>query len=407
MASVQKIELLLNDETRDHNVEVVALFQKAERFECLVAFAKHSVWRGIKDPLEEALKRGMKARLAIGLNFYHTDPELLRVLWRLAKKYDLRLFLSNVSDSTFHPKIYAYRMRRGCRVVIGSANFTLGGLRNNYEASALIDDASGAMMSSVTKHFDSLIDEEAIVPASKDRIDQYAKEHKINAAWFRFAKRKAGHAAADSDASLDILLSFLNMMKKGGKKSEFATQMKTRRAHLANALPQLRSPELWNGNSKVDFLRRYCQLIESFHSGGLKRGMTHIAGKRNKFAIAISAIANEGTLTPRDAFSILHRHFLGIKGAGINLLTEILHTLDNKRFAVMNQNAVSGLRLVGYDHFPQKPSKTNTNADLYQLYCDQAGAVRDALGLTDFTELDALFNYVYWNEDHLLDEEDE
>ena len=31
-------------------------------------------------------------------------------------------------------------------------------------------------------------------------------------------------------------------------------------------------------------------------------------------------------------------------------------------------------------------------------YCEHADAVRRSLGLDDFTELDALFNYAYWRE---------
>jgi hypothetical protein len=39
-----------------------------------------------------------------------------------------------------------------------------------------------------------------------------------------------------------------------------------------------------------------------------------------------------------------------VKGAGINVITEILHSLDNLRFVVMNQASVAGLgRAVNVD----------------------------------------------------------
>lgn len=289
--------------------------------------------------------------------------------------------------------------------MIGSANFTRGGLTDNYEASVLIDDPSGAMMSSVIKHFDDLIEEEAIMPASKALIDQYAKDHEINAAWFSLAKRQVSRAVATGDASLDALLNFLRLMKQGGANSDFEVQLKIRRNNLAQAISQLRSIATWRGKSEKDFLTHYDSLIALFHSGGLARAKTRIADHRNNFTKAVAAIVDEPAASPREAFSLLHSHFVKIKGAGINLLTEILHTLDNKRFAVMNQNSVSGLRLAGYDSFPQHPSKSNIDADSYQTYCDHAESTLKALGLSDFTELDALFNYVYWHEDHVDEDE--
>jgi hypothetical protein len=88
---------------------------------------------------------------------------------------------------------------------------------------------------------------------------------------------------------------------------------------------------------------------------------------------------------------------LSVSGAGINVMTEILHSLDNLRFVVMNQNSVSGLRLAGFNRFPIHPSKTNVNAATYADFCGKAKTVRDGLGLKSFTELDALFNYAYWD----------
>lgn len=404
MAKGQSLKLLLNDK-RDHKSEIIALFKNAKRFECLVAFAKVSGWKYVKAALEKALSKGMVARLAVGRDFYHTDPALLRSLFRLSKKHNLELYLSN-SNYTFHPKIYAFEHDKGSKVVVGSANFTNGGMSKNCEASVLVDDARGVMMASVTAHFDDLIEAREIIPATKDLIDRYEKDHEINAAWFRFAKRRADRAVEFGDTSLDALASFLRLMKEGGSESHFEVQLSNRRSNLAAAPAQLRSFAAWKGKKAREFLTEYEQLIRLFHSGGLDRAKTRIANKREDFVRAVASIIDHGNLPPRDAFAILHSAFTGIKGAGINLLTEILHTLDNKRFAVMNQNSVAGLRLAGYHDFPQHPLKSSVNPDKYQLYCDHADAVRKVLGLRDFTELDALFNFVYWHKDRPVEDEE-
>lgn len=406
MAHTQSIQLLLNDDSTDHGTEIGALFKNARRLECMVAFAKVSGWQEMKAPLKKALSEGMTARLAVGLDFYHTDPALLRSLFRLSSNHNLELYLSN-SQSTFHPKIYAFETDGGCKVAVGSANLTLGGLLQNYEASVLIDDESGAMMKKITEHFDDLIENEEIVPATKPLINEYAKDHAINAAWARFARRRAARAVDSGEASLDVLAGFLRMMQVGDASSPFNAQMKVRRDNLAVAPTQLRSIAAWKGKTAHGFLTEYEHLIGSFHSGGLDRAKTRIADKREDFVRAVASIIDRADLPPRDAFATLHAAFANIKGAGINLLTEILHTLDNTRFAVMNQNAVAGLRLAGYDEFPLHPSKVSVSPDKYQLYCDNADAVCKALGLRDFTELDALFNYVYWHEDRPDDDGDD
>lgn len=48
--------------------------------------------------------------------------------------------------------------------------------------------------------------------------------------------------------------------------------------------------------------------------------------------------------------------------------------------------------------YPLRPNKQSVGGASYAKYCRQADEVRQALGLTDFTELDALFNYAYWGQ---------
>lgn len=73
------------------------------------------------------------------------------------------------------------------------------------------------------------------------------------------------------------------------------------------------------------------------------------------------------------------------------MLTEILHTNDPLRFAVMNKNSVNGMTLAEYRSFPEAPGKGNVDAALYADFCAKAKRVRVALGLADMAELDA-----YW-----------
>lgn len=63
-----------------------------------------------------------------------------------------------------------------------------------------------------------------------------------------------------------------------------------------------------------------------FHSGGLHRQKSRIAAQASRFVAALADIL-ERSKPPSEAFEILRQHFLGIKGAGVNLLTEIQHAI--------------------------------------------------------------------------------
>ncbi|EJU08944.1 hypothetical protein LH128_31620 [Sphingomonas sp. LH128] len=409
MAKQYKSKLLFNvEDGRDHKSAITGLFEKARSFECMVAFAKMSAWKDFKTVLKTALARGMRARMGIGLDFYHTDPTLLIELWKIASKPGslLELFVSD-ADETFHPKIYAFRYPNGCKLLVGSANFTKGGLSGNYEASILIDDATSEMMPSVTGHFDQLIDDEVLIPATKEVIDRYAYEHEVFTAAMRLAKRKAKNTVFSTGNSFYTLTEFLKMMREGSPNSRFDSDMAIRRETRATARTHLMEMAAWPNDPAQQFPQRYDALISAFHSGGLKRGKSFVAAFPAEFSAAVTEIVNNAEVEPRQAFEILLTHFKGIKGAGINLLTEILHSLDNERFAVMNQNSVSGLRIAGFQEFPPQPAKDNVSPDLYQLYCDRAKEVRNKLHLSSFTELDALFNFVYWHDERQEDEEED
>ena len=71
----------------------------------------------------------------------------------------------------------------------------------------------------------------------------------------------------------------------------------------------------------------------------------------------------------------------------------------------MNQNAVSGLGLANIHEFSSKPNKENVNAERYAQFCQKAEIVRKELALTDFSELDALFNYAYWDRAEVEDDD--
>lgn len=269
---------------------------------------------------------------------------------------------------------------------------TAGGLSTNYEASVRVDDADGTLVTEVAAFFDELIGGEVVLPATKERIDEYARQFAVQRAWRDMAKRRADKISREAISDLSVLAYQLAEMKRDDSQSGFTAQRAIRARYVAEAKARIQELAALRRPAASTFLPMYEGLYRRFHSGGLHRQKTRIAAKASLFVAALADILGRSKPPPAEAFEILRRHFLGIQGAGVNLLTEVLHAIDNKRYPVMNQNAVNGLTTAGFVGYPLHPAKGGVDGELYSRFCEDAKTVQRQLGLANFSELDALFN---------------
>lgn len=411
MNTKQDIQLLLNNDDSHHEQDVADMILKAKHLECVVAFAKMSGLKLILENLKKCLVNGLTARFVVGLNFCQSEPEVLKQLLKLSKKHQLKLYLSDDADTdTFHPKIYAVTLEIGSKVIVGSANLTSGGLRSNYEASTLINDSGNSLMQSVQTYIDGLIENNILVPVTSERIETYERRYLINKAWQKITKRRIQKAIKNSGPKSDIYLKtlqeYLQDMKENTSDEGFQLAIASRKANLKAAVKKIFELSTNINLDASSFLAHYEELIGFFHSGGLHRSKREIAKHAKRFQTALAEITLSSKLPPYAAYKLMHEHFVYINGAGVNVITEILHALDNKAYPVMNQNAVNGLKLANIDQFPTMPSKASVKAEHYASFCEQADKLRKDLRLANFTELDALFNYAYWQDEEEEKKED-
>lgn len=100
-----------------------------------------------------ANKRKIK-QLVVGVDFAQTSPVTLKRLHDAS--LPLRQGNSSQFRATFHPKIYAFIVGDKAVVIIGSSNFTQGGLARNEEASVLIEvDKDNLEIQKIFKQIDS------------------------------------------------------------------------------------------------------------------------------------------------------------------------------------------------------------------------------------------------------------
>lgn len=75
--------------------------------------------------------------ITIGLNGFATSPDLVDRLIDTPNA-----FIAKATGGIFHPKLYLFRSGNTLEAIVGSANFTNGGLKRNHEACLLISGSN-------------------------------------------------------------------------------------------------------------------------------------------------------------------------------------------------------------------------------------------------------------------------
>jgi hypothetical protein len=357
----------------------------------------------IQESLAARIDKGLSATFVIGINFFQSEPDLLRALVRLRSAAakaggEIRVYMgADAGACTLHPKVYWFKGGKEEALIVGSANMTSGGFSENHELSAALIGGGRKWQRRLEGWIGDRVSDGDIVEVTPTLIDSYEKQRNIYRAAMKAAEWRARRSMEASPGQTIVLNDLLIEMRADDGPEGFDAQVKNRRKSrrkAATILAELaRKPDL----KPRDFLPRYEEQIKHWHSGGLHRGKTSLAKKAPLYQAALRALAAAPSQNPVELFDLLKGYFDRIPRAGTNVLTEILHTRDPKRFPVMNRNSIAGMGLASINGYPRAPAKATVNGERYGRFAADAAVLRKSLGLSDFTELDVLFNFAYWN----------
>ncbi len=365
----------------------------------MVAFAKESGFSRFAADLRSRIDKGMSAVFVIGIDFYQSEPTVIEKLLKLKNHGNVKVYIGNLErKSTFHPKLYLFEGSGGANAIVGSANMTSGGLATNHELSVAFDSGAKELGRQIEGWINVLLDDCEIVEATDEIVAEYARRHAIYSRQMAMARRRAERAAVSPSGGLETLSKILAEMKADASDEGFASAVHRRATNRSEGLKILKGLASERRMTSQKFLDQYERLISTMHSGGLQRGKTIVALSREGFREGVRSLFKLKDSNSAVLFDHLITSFEAVDRAGTNVITEILHLLDDKRYAVMNRNSVSGMGLAGISTFPELPTKRNTNGEAYALFCAEAAKVRRDLGLSSFAELDAVFNYAYWRD---------
>jgi len=390
--------LLWNEEDQSHAQAIIDDLNGTREFICVVAFAKSSGFGHFKSALKTRLSKGMKATFIVGTHFYQSDPDLLDELIALRPRENVKVYMGDFENrrlSTFHPKLYLFDNGRKTSLIVGSANLTGGGLSDNYELSLRLSGQHQDLADEVREWAELILKRREVVPATRALIDRYRREFEINKVQIRLARQRTRKAIESPKGGLWAFRNALADLQADPGPEGFDALVAKRSSDRAQGLEILRTLAASAKTSRSEFEALYGSLIKTMHSGGLPRYKSRIANGHEDFQLAVRALL-ERNGSAEEMFDEFCGGLKDVLGAGINVISEVLHLLENDRHAVMNQNSVSGVALCGYEGYPKNPLRTSVDGELYSRFCDDASEVREELGLSNLSELDAVFNYVYW-----------
>lgn len=123
------------------SVKLLSAKSVAKRLEQLIADHDEihiAVAWGYNGNLADCLLRNKNkfSSVTFGLAFCQTDPDLIDRLIGVKNA-----FVADGNKGTFHPKLYYFRTGDVAEAIVGSSNFTTGGMDRNWEASVHIKGA--------------------------------------------------------------------------------------------------------------------------------------------------------------------------------------------------------------------------------------------------------------------------
>jgi HKD family nuclease len=376
----------------NHFTIIKSLIEQADEIKIAVAFYRNSGWNLLKSKLKEVAKNGCQIEITCGLDFGFSEPQALTDTLQLFSKYsNTNLYFSN-DTTTFHPKVYYFKIGQTIHIVSGSTNFTHGGLVSNQEASLYVIANETDDINAQTISFFNGLKREA---ASHLKISQYKPYFQIQ------EEIKGGNVGRITEVKDRMTVNYKGLDKyydlyKQSNDLEEIAIYKTENYKKAKAvLLGMVTKKI----SEKDFKIGYEKLVGAkgtthnryWSSNNLFRGKTTVIDQYKQFINLLNYINDNQRKAPSIIFDGAKRHTDKINRVGINVLTEVLLTFDTKRFPALNQNSIDALDFVGC----RLPNKNSLKGIDYEEYANLMKEIRDRFEMTTFAEVDYFLNKIY------------
>ncbi len=368
------------------------------------AFLKSSGLKHIRTSLNRALKRGARITFIAGTDFYLTEPQALWDIFHLLSenKKQNKLYICNQARSTFHPKVYFWRSSGTATVLVGSANLTDGGLRANHELSILsIDSSASTLARQVRGYFSKLLKQtKRIKEAQWLTLSKYEQEYKVYRQRMATAEAVAKKEVETlSPLDQELLVKYLTKYRSDKAQTN---EWRRKKANYNRARVLISNLARRQIRSSQGFLKLYEPLVGSrnesslWHSGGLFRHKSMIASNYSKFLVMLRDILRSLNMDTILLIEKAVKKAQPIDGLGLNVITEILNTMKPKKYAVLNKNSISSLKLLGFSASIPR-NKLMFSPDKYVQFNETTKEIARDCKFDDLSQVDHFLNFIYWH----------
>jgi HKD family nuclease len=367
------------------NFDLCSSIENASEIRLATAFAHWSGWELIENSIR---KSGAKSRLLTGLDFCQTGPSVLKAWLELVRegRAAARLYLGDAA--TFHPKVLL--ISRGGRrfAIVGSANLSAGGFRNNVECSVFVNDKK--LLDELEGWFQSTFTDEEVTrsrtrPDIKEYEPRFKKARKHLASVLKAQRQTQVKIAEQHHSELIRWKEAVSEAKRYFKSAHFRGWYPKEKMAAAKRI------KASLGYPTFKFSREgWDDFYAEWDFGRLRQGWKAAAWKQHlKIQEGFRQLVNEEIPTQERLASVLDqdgRH--RATGVGLNIVSKVLAVHRPTQWPVYNRPIAETLAAFGYN--VPRGMRPSTK---YLAFCEMMPRFRSSSGAPDMLALDCFF---YW-----------
>ncbi len=182
---MSKIQILSNTNFQLEKIVKNELME-ASTVRIAVAFLKKTGLDLVKKQLDFALSQKTNIEFIVGLDFKTTDYKALNELEKIKSENKTFKYYcfgdkgDNYNSLIFHPKIYLFHSKNKYTSIVGSSNFTGGGLSTNFEVNTIFQETNKnyQYFSQLEAIYKEIKFQDSIFIPNKDYLDKYSSTRK-------------------------------------------------------------------------------------------------------------------------------------------------------------------------------------------------------------------------------------
>jgi len=125
-----------------------------------VAYASYSAFESLKEHFQTFLRNNGKLRALFDIEEFVTEKRVIEELATIPGDSECKVFINtnrgNAIRGHYHPKFYLFHNKDRYQIIIGSSNFTLGGIKYNIECNLSIHGKQDALFANLCNFFNDL-----------------------------------------------------------------------------------------------------------------------------------------------------------------------------------------------------------------------------------------------------------